>query len=89
MCYTLAEKTSQNNGVTKVICLEKDTQEFVTPRICIAFMKRIGRKSQNHIYKWTQFWWNKSAPDAYSVPSCVDGVSAYMYFQQISLPVCL
>lgn len=47
----LAEKKSQNNGIAKVIHLEKDTQEFVTPRIRIAFMKRIGRKSQSHIYK--------------------------------------
>lgn len=78
-----AEKASQIYDIAKVVLsiTVKGTNKLVTPRISIAFMKRIGsKKGQNHISKRSKFWWIKAAPDVDSAPSCVNGA----YFQHIS-----
>lgn len=69
------------------ITVNESLKELVTLRISIAFVKRIGskKKSQNCISKLNKFWWTKPAPGIYSVPSYVNGVSSYMYFQHISV----
>lgn len=68
------------------ISVNESLKELVTPRISIAFVKRVGsKKSQNCISKLSKFWWTKPAPGIYSVPSYVNGASSYMYFQHISV----